>query len=49
MISTAVGLDQVLAENEAHLHHNTAPLVGVLVFCAFVVLLLITLSFNRDR
>jgi hypothetical protein len=49
MISTAVALDQVLAENEAHLHHNKPALVGVLVMSAFVVLLLITMSFNRDR
>ena len=31
MISTAVALDQVLAENEAHLHHNKPALVGILV------------------
>ncbi|HEY3603176.1 MAG TPA: hypothetical protein VGL04_00795 [Sporichthyaceae bacterium] len=50
MISTAaVALDQVLAENEAHLHHNKPYLVGALVLCAFIALLLITLSFNRDR
>ena len=49
MISTAVALDQVLAENEAHLHHNKPALVGILVMCAFVVLLLITMQFNRNR
>jgi len=49
MMSTAVVLDRVLAENEEHLHHNSPALVGILVMCAFIALLLITMQFNRDR
>ena len=49
MIANSVVLSRVLAENEAHVHHNNPALVGVSVFVGLTVALLATLQFNRDR